>query len=155
MRLTAHTDYSLRTLMYLAVKKEGLATIDDIAEAYGISGNHLMKVVHELGLAGYIQTVRGRQGGMRLARPPGDINIGEVVRRTENDLNVAVCFVEAGGCAIQPCCVLQQALREALKAFLTVLDDYTLADLVRPRRRIAGLLGIEAPASVGAVRTNR
>jgi Rrf2 family nitric oxide-sensitive transcriptional repressor len=143
MRLTTHTDYSLRTLMYLAVRKHDLATIADIAQAYGISHNHLMKVVHELAQSGFIQTVRGRQGGMRLARPPEEINIGDVVRTTENDLNVAVCFLDADACAIQQCCVLQRAMREALKAFLTVLDGYTLADLVRPRRRIATLLGLE------------
>ena len=142
MRLTTHTDYSLRTLMYLAARQDDLATIADIAMAYGISHNHLMKVVHELGLAGYIQTVRGRQGGMRLARAPEEIRIGEIVRRTENDLNVAVCFAGPDACAIQQCCVLQRALREALKAFLTVLDGYTLRDLVEDRTQLGRLLGL-------------
>jgi Rrf2 family nitric oxide-sensitive transcriptional repressor len=143
MRLTTHTDYSLRALMYLAVRKQELATIADISQAYNISNNHLMKVVYELSQAGFIQTLRGRQGGIRLARAPEEINIGDVVRQTESDLNVAVCFVDADACSIQPSCVLQRALREALKAFLTVLDGYTLADLVRSRRRIATLLGLE------------
>jgi len=142
MRLTTHTDYALRTLMYLAVRDEGLATIADIAAAYRISHTHLMKVVHELGLAGYIHTVRGRQGGMRLARPAEQIRIGELVRRTENDLALATCFGDGGACALEPGCVLQAALYQALAAFLDVLDRYTLADLVQRRQRLAVLLGI-------------
>ena len=148
MRLTAYTDYSLRTLMYLALKPDGLATIAGIAAAYGISANHLMKVVHQLGLAGDIETVRGRQGGMRLARRPEDINIGQLVRRMEPDLNMAPCFAGPALCPITPACVLQRALREALEAFLAVLDRYTLADLVAPDRSLAGLLGMEDPGPV-------
>jgi Rrf2 family nitric oxide-sensitive transcriptional repressor len=142
--MTAYTDYSLRTLMYLAVKSDGLATIADISAAYGISDNHLMKIVHRLGQADIIETVRGRQGGMRLAQPPEKINLGKVVRHMEPDFEIAACFGQKQACAIQPCCLLQRALREALKAFLSILDDYTLADLVQPRHKLASLLGIEA-----------
>jgi len=143
MRMTTYTDYSLRTLMYLAVKPEGLATIADISSAYGISRNHLMKVVHQLGQAGIVETVRGRQGGLRLAAPPEKINLGDVVRQMEPDLEIAPCFAAKGACAIQPCCLLQRALQQALKAFLAVLDEYTLADLIGPRARLTSLLGIE------------
>lgn len=153
MRLTTHTDYSLRTLMYLAAHKDGLATIADVSNAYGISSNHLMKVVHGLGQAGYVQTIRGRQGGIRLARSPENIHIGDVVRRAEADLNVAICFVDAGACVIHPCCVLERALQKALDAFLAVLDGYTLADLMRPKRRIAALLGLHTTAQQALNRT--
>lgn len=144
MRLTTYTDYSLRTLMYLAVKPDGLATIADIAMAYGISHNHLMKVVHQLGIAGDIATSRGRQGGMRLARRPEEFNLGALVRRLEPDLEIAACFGDAKACAIAPACRLQGALAQALQAFLAVLDGYTLADLIRPQRQLASLLGIGA-----------
>ena len=153
MRLTTHTDYALRTLMYLAARTDTLATIADVSKAYGISSNHLMKVVHELAQAGYVKTIRGRQGGMRLARPPEDIQIGDVVRRTEAELNVAVCFADAGACVLHPCCVLERALKEALNAFLAVLDGYSLADLMRPRRRIVALLGLDGSIPQAAARS--
>jgi Rrf2 family nitric oxide-sensitive transcriptional repressor len=142
MRLTTYTDYTLRTLIYLALERERLARIADIAESYGISENHLMKVVHRLGLAGYVETVRGKHGGLRLAEPPEAINLGEVVRRTEPDLDLVPCFEPSGLCRIRPACALKGVLGEALGAFLAVLDRYTLADLIRPRRELAGLLGL-------------
>jgi Rrf2 family nitric oxide-sensitive transcriptional repressor len=150
MRMTTHTDYSLRTLMYLALQPNRLSTIADIAAAYGVSENHLMKVVHQLGLAGIIETTRGRQGGMRLARPAEEINLGDVVRRMEPDPEIAPCFSGKGACIIQPCCLLQGALQEALKAFLAVLDGYTLADLIQPQRKLAALLGVESRQQVGS-----
>jgi Rrf2 family transcriptional regulator, nitric oxide-sensitive transcriptional repressor len=101
-----------------------------------------MKVVHQLSVAGDIATTRGRRGGLRLARPASAINIGEVVRRTEPDMALVACFDTAQGCVIQSCCVLQRALSDALGAFVTVLDRYTLADLVAPRRSLAELLGM-------------
>ncbi len=142
MRLTTFSDYTLRTLMYLALRPGRLTTIEEIAAAYGISANHLMKVVHEAAQAGDISTVRGRAGGLRLSRRPETIIVGAVLRRTEPDLEIVPGFCAAGACAIQPACVLQCALREALEAFLTVLDRVTLADLVRPKQRLADLLKI-------------
>jgi Rrf2 family transcriptional regulator, nitric oxide-sensitive transcriptional repressor len=140
MHLTAFSDYTLRTLMYLALRPNMLCTIDEIADAYGISANHLTKVVHQAAQSGEIATLRGQRGGLRLARAPETINIGTVLRRTEPDLNIAPCFGSGTACPIQPACVLQGALGDALAAFFAVLDRTTLADLVRPRRRLSALL---------------
>jgi Rrf2 family transcriptional regulator, nitric oxide-sensitive transcriptional repressor len=150
MRLTVYSDYALRVLMYLAVKQDGLATIAEIAESYAISENHLMKVVHQLGVAGYVETVRGRGGGLRLAKPVGTIGLADVVRYTEPDMAIVACFkpVEAP-CAIRPCCVLRRALEQARDAFMAVLEDYTLGDLVKPRAQLAGLLGISQAGAQG------
>jgi Rrf2 family nitric oxide-sensitive transcriptional repressor len=143
MRLTVYTDYALRVLMYLAVKEDGLATIDEIAKRYSISRNHLMKVVHQLGVAGYIETVRGRGGGLRLAKPAEAIGLGEVVRYTEPDMAIASCFKPVDApCAIRQCCVLRRALEKARDAFVGVLEGYTLNDLVQPRGRLLRTLGI-------------
>ncbi len=126
MRLTTFTDYTLRTLICLAVR--GQSTIAEISDLYDISEAHLTKVIHQLGLAGDIETTRGRNGGIRLAKPPKRINVGDVVRRTE-DLALVTCL-NGGACLISPACTLQKALNEALGAFLAVLDCYTVADLV-------------------------
>ena len=142
MRLTGYTDYTLRTLIYLALQPDRLATIADIAIAYDISANHLMKVVHQLSVAGDITTKRGRRGGLRLARPASAVNIGDVVRRTEPDMALVPCLATAEGCVIETRCVLQHVLNDALGAFLAVLDRYTLADLVAPRLALAELLGM-------------
>lgn len=143
MRLTAYTDFSLRMLMYLAVKGDGLATIAEVAGAYGISKAHLTKVAHQLGVAGYVGTVRGRGGGLRLARPAAEIRLGDVVRRTEPDMALVPCFAPApGSCPIVPACGLRGALDEARQAFLDVLDRYSLADLVRRRPELARLLRV-------------
>ncbi len=130
MHITRYTDYSLRVLMYLAVKGDGLATIQEIADSYQISKNHLMKVVHQLNLKGYIETVRGKHGGMRLHLAPEAINIGILVRETEQDLNLVECFSEGNRCKITPVCGLKGVFAEALQAFLAVLDRYTLADIL-------------------------
>lgn len=144
MRLTVYTDYALRLLMFLAVKRDGLATIAEVAESYGVSKNHMMKVAHQLGLAGYVETVRGRSGGLRLAKPAASINLGDVVRRTEQDMALVPCFEpEAAPCAIRPCCTLRHALAEAASAFMGVLDGYSLSDLVKPRAPLMALLAIE------------
>jgi Rrf2 family nitric oxide-sensitive transcriptional repressor len=136
--------------MYLAVKDDQLATIAEIAESYDISRNHLMKVAHQLGVAGFVETVRGRGGGLRLAKPVASIGLGDVVRYTEPDMAIVSCFEPVDApCAIEPCCVLKRALTQARDAFLAVLDGYTLDDLVRPRARLSGLLGI---APLNAVR---
>ncbi|CAN5402864.1 nitric oxide-sensing transcriptional repressor NsrR [soil metagenome] len=143
MRLTVYSDYALRMLMYLALKKGELSTIADIAASYDISENHLMKVAHQLGVGGFVETVRGRGGGLRLARPIEAIGLAEVVRYTEPDMAIVQCFKPVDApCAIRPACVLRRALEKARDAFMTVLGEYTLADLVQPRLRLAGLLGI-------------
>lgn len=132
MRLTMYTDFSLRVLMYLGTKERSeLSTIQDISNAYHISKNHLMKVSHELGQAGYIETVRGRGGGIRLAKAPELINIGEVVRRMEDDFHLVECFDPSGNnCPISPACGLKGVLGRALAAYLQVLSEYTLQDLL-------------------------
>ena len=146
MRLTVYTDYALRLLMYVAVKEDGLATIAEVAARYDISRNHLMKVAHQLGLAGYLETVRGRSGGLKLARPAADINLGDVVRHTEQDMALVPCMspVDAA-CVIRPSCLLKRALGRATAAFLDVLDEYSLSDLVKPRHALRDLLDLKPP----------
>jgi Rrf2 family nitric oxide-sensitive transcriptional repressor len=138
--------------MYVAVDKDRPATIAAIAKTYRISETHLMKVVNQLGIAGDIATTRGRKGGIRLAKAPDSINLGSIIRRTEADMELVPCFGDAENCAIEDVCRLRTVLAEALKAFLAVLDQYTLADLVSPRHRLAGLLGIKpsSPPSPGS-----
>lgn len=144
MRLTAYTDYTLRTLMYLGMNHERLATIQDIAVLHNISKNHLMKVVHQLGLSGMIETVRGRNGGIKLNKAPSAINIGEVVRNSETDFYMAECFDSNNiNCAYTPSCALKHALSAATDAYLAVLDKLTLADLIRSRRPTHAVTGHE------------
>lgn len=144
MRLTVYTDYSLRVLIYLALKEDRLATIGEIAISYGISRTHLMKVAHQLGVKGYVGTVRGRQGGLRLARAPKTITVGEIVRAMEPDLALVPCFEPiCADCTILPACVLKRALHEARAVFFDVLDGYTLADLVRPHVPLRRLLALD------------
>jgi Rrf2 family nitric oxide-sensitive transcriptional repressor len=136
VQLTRYSDYSLRVLIYLALDPERLVTIEEIAQSYGISKAHLMKVVHQLGLNGYVETVRGRGGGLRLGRRPEEITVGEVVRSTEENMALVECFdPESSRCAIEPACGLRSLLHEALDAFLAVLDRHTLGDLVARRRK--------------------
>lgn len=139
MRLTRHTDYAIRVLLYLGAQPEKICSISEIARAYGISQNHLMKVAHNLGKAGYIEGVRGRSGGVRLAKPADQINVGDVVRRTEEGFEL----VECGTCVIAPACGLTGALDEALAAFMAVLDRYTLADLLNKRSKLMRLFEIQ------------
>jgi len=126
MRLTRYTDYALRVLIYLGARPDALCSIAEISRAYDISQNHLMKVVNDLVNAGYLASARGRFGGIRLARPPAEINVGAVIRHTEDGFDLVDC----SDCVIAPACGLTGALRQALAAFLAVLDDYTLADLI-------------------------
>lgn len=142
MRLTRHTDYALRVLMFLGLKPRGeLSTIREIADRYSISENHLMKIVHRLGRQGVVETVRGRQGGLRLARPASAINLGVTVRNFEEDLRLVECFDPATNtCPIAGVCALSAILDEALSGFLGVLDRYTLADLLTPRAPLASIL---------------
>ena len=141
MRLTTFTDYSLRVLIYLAAQPGGRATIADVAHTYGISEHHLTKVVHFLGKAGFLANVRGRGGGLELARPASAINIGAVVRETEGNAIPAECFEEGSAiCAISDVCRLRGVLDEAVRAFYGVLDRYTLQDLVRNRQTLNKIL---------------
>lgn len=140
MHLTRFTDYGLRTLIYLALRPDDLSSIAEIAGAYGISENHMVKVVHRLGQAGLVETIRGRNGGIRLARAAADIGLGDVVRLSEPSLALVEC--QAGeSCAIGGLCSLQGIMDEALGAMLAVLDGYSLADVAGPesdalRRRL-------------------
>jgi Rrf2 family nitric oxide-sensitive transcriptional repressor len=130
MRLTTMTDYALRLLMYLAHQPERLCTIAEVADAYGISQVHLMKITHELGLAGFIETVRGKGGGMRLAASPASINLGAVVRAVEPDFVLVEGFGSENQCALTGYCRLAGVLGGALEQFLAHLDRHTLGDLV-------------------------
>jgi Rrf2 family transcriptional regulator, nitric oxide-sensitive transcriptional repressor len=141
MRLTAFTDYSLRALMFVATAPEGRATIAQVARAFAISENHLVKVVHLLGREGFLFNTRGRGGGFRLARPAGRINLGVVVRLTEGGDYPAACFEPgAARCAIDGVCRLSGAFEKAVEAFYGVLEGYTLEDLVANRRGLAAIL---------------
>ncbi|MCG2582261.1 MAG: Rrf2 family transcriptional regulator [Marinobacter sp.] len=135
MHITRYTDYSMRVLIYLAVQGDRLATIQEIADSYDISKNHLMKVVHQLNKKGYIETIRGKKGGIRLHMAPEDINVGVLVRETEQDMNIVECFSSTNACRITPVCGLKSMFAEALKAFLETLDKYTLADVVQNQHR--------------------
>src|SRR5690554_6083589 len=126
MHLTRYTDYALRVLLYLAIKGETRSTINEIAESYGISRNHLMKVVQDLSHRGYVTTIRGKNGGLLLNRSPEEIPLGSLIRDTESELGLVECFREGNECIITPACRVKPILNEALDAFMAVLDRYTL-----------------------------
>src|SRR5262245_18757361 len=130
MKLTSYTDYALRVMIHLGTHNQRLVAIAEIARAYDISQNNLMKIVQDLGQAGFVETIRGRNGGIRLARPPSEINIGALVRHTEGSFLLADC----PNCMISPACRLTGIFAEAVQAFLLVLDRYTVADLLTRRR---------------------
>lgn len=130
MHITRFTDYALRVLMLVALKGEQLTTIQDIADHYQISKNHLMKVVQQLSQKGYLIAVRGSGGGVKLSRPPIEINIGKLFRDIETDLALVDCFADAKSCCITPACTLKRVLGRALRAFVSTLDEYTLEDLL-------------------------
>jgi len=141
MQLTLYTDYSLRVLVYLGMRPEHQATISEISEAYGISRNHLVKVVHHLGQTGYVHTTRGKSGGIRLGQPVNEIVIGNVVRTTEPNMNLLECFdQEMNTCPIAAACALKRAVHQARKAFMDVLDRYTLADILGNRSQLERML---------------
>jgi len=141
MRMTFYSDYSLRLLMYVATKNGELVTIQNVADAYGISKAHLMKVAHQLGVHGFLETVRGRNGGLRLARPADQIRLGDVLRATEDDFDLVECFnAKTDTCVISGPCRLKGILGRALKAYLAVLDEYTLADLTTRHPALVKLL---------------
>lgn len=153
MKLTAFTDYSLRVLIYLAAQPGGRATISQVASAYGISENHLVKVVHFLGKAGWLTNVRGKGGGLELARPADRINIADVVRDAEGDTAVAACFEGShASCRIAPSCKLRGVLGDAVAAFYAVLARYTLADIARNRDELATILFLPIPPAIQARR---
>lgn len=135
MKLTRYTDYSLRVLLHLAAHPDRLCSIAEISRAYGISENHLMKVVHDLGKGGFVTTARGRGGGLRLGRPAQLISIGEVVRYSEDGLDLVDCE----SCVIAPACALTVLLDDAMGAFLAVLDQAMLADMLPDAERLRRL----------------
>ncbi|ENY72459.1 Rrf2 family transcriptional regulator [Aeromonas diversa] len=142
MQLTRFTDYALRTLTFLAVQPEDrLSTITEVADTFAISRNHVVKIVHQLGLKGYIETVRGKHGGIRLGRSAVSINLRDVVVDMENILCPAYC--KSDNCRLAGGCRVQGILRKAMNAFLDVLGEYTLADAVRDPARLCHLLGLE------------
>ncbi|MDX1518996.1 MAG: Rrf2 family transcriptional regulator [Gammaproteobacteria bacterium] len=138
MHLTRHTDYSLRVLIYLALRPDKLSNVASIAGSFNVSRNHLVKVVHNLSRLGYIKSIRGHGGGIQLCADPDRVTVGEIVRQTEQSLEVINC--QQPECPILPACKLKGALGQATNAFLDVLDDYTLADLVRQKNRLGKLI---------------
>jgi Rrf2 family nitric oxide-sensitive transcriptional repressor len=148
MRLTTMTDYALRLLIYLGQHPERLCTTAEVAQAYGISEAHLTKITHQLGLGGWISTVRGKGGGMRLARPPAELMLGDLVRAMESDFYLVECLSPGNSCNLTGMCGLTGIVNEALAAFMAELDKHSLAELLR--RPPSGLKSgdvIELPSS--------
>ncbi|TXH62971.1 MAG: Rrf2 family transcriptional regulator [Tolumonas sp.] len=144
MQLTLFTDYALRTLVFLALQPEQhLSTITEVADRFSISRNHVVKIVHQLGMKGYIDTIRGKHGGIRLARASAEINLGDLIADMENMSCLMDCQRE--GCRLSPGCRFQSIMRKAMRAFMAVLAEFTLADLVRDEERMCDLLGLEIP----------
>lgn len=144
MRFTRYTDLCLRVLLYAGLKHPELSSIPEMAEKYQIPESHLTKVVHELGRAGYLETVRGRGGGLRLAKALDEIVLGDVVRLTETDFKLVECMTPpSGNCCLEPACTLTPVFEKAMKSFLDVLDQHTLEQLLKPRRALARLLDLK------------
>lgn len=146
MRLTRYTDYSLRVLIHLALHEDRICSIGEISRTYDISQNHLMKVVNALAHDGFVETLRGRAGGMRLARAAKDITVGEVVRRTEDGFQLADC----SGCALSPACGLTGVLQKGAQAMLAVFDSYTIADLLTDKATMLRMASGQSPIGIGA-----
>ncbi|HEV7322504.1 MAG TPA: Rrf2 family transcriptional regulator [Ensifer sp.] len=140
MRLTKYTDYAMRLMIYLASRPSGLSSIREISDAFSVSQNHMMKVVQDLANAGFLESVRGRNGGIRLAQPASEISLGVLLRHTEELTDLIDCE----GCLIAPACTLPIVLSEATAAFVSVFDKYTLADLIGRRSALVALLGFKA-----------
>ncbi len=134
MQLKRYTDYSLRVLIYLGIKQGQIVTVNEIAQSYNISRNHIAKVVHQLSLNGFIHSVRGKNGGVALNKRPCEINIGEIIRHTEDNLSAINCKDLTQNCPILEICQLTQILDQAAQQFLNVLDQYTLDDLIAPKK---------------------
>lgn len=153
MKLTSYTNFAMRSLQLAALKAPDLIRVDDVVRIHGLARPHIVKIVHELGLAGYIETQRGRGGGFRLARPADEIIIGDVVRLTEGPLDLVECFnPENNTCPLIGICKLSRSLQEATKAFMAVLDDLTLADIASNRN---DLLARIAPLESGITMPKR
>jgi Rrf2 family transcriptional regulator, nitric oxide-sensitive transcriptional repressor len=151
VQLTVHTDYAFRTLVALGLCAPGKMTAAEIGAAYGVSVHHLLKVIQQLSEHGYVETLRGKSGGVRLAKPPEQISVGAVVRSLERDLGVVACLREGGEpCIIDGACRLRAALNAATNAFLSVLDAYTLADILKPRSKLTQLLQLRLPEQSSA-----
>jgi Rrf2 family nitric oxide-sensitive transcriptional repressor len=145
MRLTAFTNYALRTLMFAALRGEALSQVDEVARAHGIPRTHIVKCVHQLGRWGFLENVRGRGGGFRLARAADSITIGEVVRLTEDGLTLVECFdPSTNTCPLCGACDLSRGMQRALAAFMAVLDGMTVADIARDRESLLPRLGLDA-----------
>ena len=147
MRLTRFTDYSLRVLIYLGLSPDEWVTIRQISEAYGISRNHLMKVVSSLAQLEYVKSQRGPGGGIRLSRMPEDIKLADVVRDAEGDVRLVECFDTDNSCVLTPSCSLKIILGEALVAFFDSLEGHTLQDIIQPRKKLSHLAGIPCKAA--------
>lgn len=146
MRLTLHSNHAMRLLMYCALHPGQVVRTVDVARANRISEHHLTKIAQSLASFGIVETIRGRSGGITLAKRPEDINVGHVVRITEDNLELVECFnLEANTCPLAAACRFNRILNQALSAFLSVLDGYTLADLVVPASQLRTLLGMDAP----------
>jgi Rrf2 family nitric oxide-sensitive transcriptional repressor len=143
MKLSAYSDYSIRVLAYAALRHPARVTIAEVAETFGSSRNHLVKVVHDLGRAGYLATYRGVGGGFTLAQSPAEVRVGEVIRRGEEQDGMVDCREgDDHFCRMFPACRLKTVLDEAAAAFFAVLDRYTLAELIKPKSRMKAILGI-------------
>ncbi len=141
MQLTLQSDYTLRVLIYLALKKDELSTIDEIAEAYQISAHHLTRIVHKLGELAYINTQRGRGGGILLAQLPEKINIGEIIEKIENHFYIVECFDPGKKCCvIQSVCLLKPHIAEATQSFINTLKKKTLADIILNKKQLEKIL---------------
>jgi Rrf2 family nitric oxide-sensitive transcriptional repressor len=148
VHLTVYTDYTIRLLIHLAVQGDRTSTIQEVAERYRISRNHLMKVANRAVRAGYIESTRGRGGGLRLARPAAQISLGEVLRATEDDWSLVECFDPGRNrCPITKACGLRPILAQALEAYFAVLDRYTLEDAIKQRKPLVQLLALNRPVS--------
>ena len=153
MKLTAYSNYALRSLQLAALRAPELVRVDDVVRVHGLARPHIVKIVHELGQAGLVETRRGRRGGFRLARPAKEIVVGDVIRLTEGPLDLVECFnPERNTCPLIGICRLSRALREATKAFMAVLDDLTLADIASNKSE---LLSRIAPMDGGSASTVR
>jgi len=141
MQLTLYTDYSFRVLLYLGLNRDRLCTIAEISERCAATQNHLVKVVHNLGREGYIQTMRGRTGGIKLKKEPEEISLTEIIRCTEVNLNIAECLRENNTCHISEVCIIKNIFEEAQNKFIETLDQYTVADLLKEKDQLVSILG--------------